>query len=156
MRKMNERVAEASDAGEAVQIERLVLGTVVQLLSNSMFSGDVEELEALLGGELMLLLGKPNVGDYFRFLRPFDLQGIRRGSGRFYDRMHELMDGVIATRTSSGSDRVGDFLDVLLDYMEDEGSEGLTRLDVRLMIMVSFEGKTVLYMLQLSGFNLHS
>lgn len=52
MRKMNERVAEASDAGEAVQIERLVLGTVVQLLSNSMFSGDVEELEALLGGEL--------------------------------------------------------------------------------------------------------
>lgn len=132
--------------GEAVQIRELVLGTVVKLLANSMFSADMEveelELAQVLTRRIIPLLMKPNVADYFPFLTPFDLQGIRREIGPSYNRMHAVIDAIIdmrrKKRNSSGSDsRIGDFLDVLIDYTEDQGPEGLTLMDVKHLIMVS-------------------
>ncbi|KAI3453621.1 hypothetical protein Pfo_010284 [Paulownia fortunei] len=152
MKNMIKRVVEAQEAGEAIQIGGLVFGTAVQLLSNSLFSADMldpasdamKELQEL-NANIMLLVGKPNLADYFPFLRPFDLQGIRRKIMVSYDRLHELIDDMIdrrMKRRSSGSDRCGDILDVLLDYAEDEGPEGLTRLDVKLLVAEIFIGGT--------------
>ncbi|KAL7150209.1 hypothetical protein ABFS83_05G095200 [Erythranthe nasuta] len=154
MRNMTERLFRAQEGGKVVEIKGLAFSTIVQLMSNSMFSDDLldpasgamEELE-MLNGNIMVLLGKPNFADYFPFLRLFDLQGIRREIRKSYDRLHGLIDGIIDIRTecrrmSGGSDRVGDFLDVLLDYMEDEGPQGLTRLDIKLMITELFIGGT--------------
>ncbi|XP_012844681.1 PREDICTED: geraniol 8-hydroxylase-like [Erythranthe guttata] len=154
MRNVIERLFRAQEGGEVVEIKGLAFSTIVQLMSNSMFSDDLldpasgamEELE-MLNGNIMVLFGKPNFADYFPFLRLFDLQGIRREIRKSYDRLHGLIDGIIDIRTerrrsSDGSDRVGDFLDVLLDYMEDEGPQGLTRLDIKLMITELFIGGT--------------
>ncbi|XP_012828517.1 PREDICTED: geraniol 8-hydroxylase-like [Erythranthe guttata] len=118
MRNMTERVFRAQERGEAVEIKGLAFSTIVQLLSNSMFSDDLldpasgamEELE-MLNGNIMVLLGKPNFADYYPFLRLFDLQGIRREIRKSYDTLHGLIDGIIDIRTerrrlSGGSDRV--------------------------------------------------
>ncbi|EYU18260.1 hypothetical protein MIMGU_mgv1a026181mg, partial [Erythranthe guttata] len=117
MRNMTERVFRAQERGEAVEIKGLAFSTIVQLLSNSMFSDDLldpasgamEELE-MLNGNIMVLLGKPNFADYYPFLRLFDLQGIRREIRKSYDTLHGLIDGIIDIRTerrrlSGGSDR---------------------------------------------------
>ncbi|KAK4478206.1 hypothetical protein RD792_017489 [Penstemon davidsonii] len=149
MGNMIERVVEAREAKEAIDIGRLVFGTSVQLLSNTIFSIDIlhpnsnemKELH-LLNANIMLLVGKPNLGDYFPFLKPFDLQGIRREIKVSYDRLHELVDDMIdrhMKNRSLGLDhRHGDLLDVLLDFTEMEGAEGLTRMDVKLLIVDFF------------------
>ncbi|KAI3453623.1 hypothetical protein Pfo_010286 [Paulownia fortunei] len=118
MRNMVERLIEAREAGEATWIARLVFGIAVSLLSNSMFSGDMldpksdgmKELQ-MLNANIMLLVGKPNLADFFPFLKP---------------------------RRISGSDRCGDFLDVLLDYTEEDGPQRLNRIDVKLLLVEMF------------------
>ncbi|KAK6130117.1 hypothetical protein DH2020_036133 [Rehmannia glutinosa] len=153
MKNLIQRVVQAREAGEAIQIGNMVFGTAVQLLSNSIFSDDVIDPSSNamkepqeLNANIMFYVGQPNLADYFPFLRPFDLQGIRRNIKPSYIRLHQLIDDMIdrriKRRTSSGSDRCGDILDVLLDYTEHEGPESLTRQDVKLLIIEIFIGGT--------------
>ncbi|KAL0296068.1 UNVERIFIED_CONTAM: Geraniol 8-hydroxylase [Sesamum radiatum] len=143
-----ERVVEAQERGEAVYIERIVFCTMMKLLSMTLFSADMldpasdamKELQ-VLNSNIMMLAAKPNLADYFPFLRPFDPQGIRREIRVSYDRLHELIDDMIDQRMKrrrAASERSGDVLDVLLDYTEHEGPDGLTRLDVKLLIVEIF------------------
>ncbi|KAK4422733.1 Geraniol 8-hydroxylase [Sesamum alatum] len=148
VKTMVQRVGEAEERGEAIYIGEIVFSTMMKLLSKTLFSADMldpgsdamKELQ-VLNANIMMLAAKPNLSDYFPFLRPFDPQGIRRTIGVSYDRLHELIDGMIDQRMkcrSAASDRNGDLLDVLLDYTEDEGPDGLTRLDVKLLVVEIF------------------
>ncbi|KAK7851349.1 hypothetical protein CFP56_042253 [Quercus suber] len=60
-------------------------------------------------------------------LKRFDLQGVRRHVQVSYKRMHEIFDDIIATRLkhreTDKTTRHGDFLDVLLDQMQEDGSD---------------------------------
>ncbi|KAK7828565.1 geraniol 8-hydroxylase [Quercus suber] len=75
---------------------------------------------------IMMDAGKPNVSDYFPMLKRFDLQGVRRHVQVSYKRMHEIFDDLIAKRLkhreTDKTTRHGDFLDVLLDLMQEDGS----------------------------------
>lgn len=148
MNNMVGHVKEACLVGEGVYIGRLVFGTTLNLLSNTMFSLDmldmksdaIDELKALIG-KIMELAGKPNLSDYFPFLKPFDVQGIKREIKVSYDRLHDLVREMIdlrINRRGRGLDRFGDFLDVLIDYTEEQGPEALSHLDVALLLMVCF------------------
>ncbi|KAL3619367.1 hypothetical protein CASFOL_036937 [Castilleja foliolosa] len=78
-------------------------------------------------------------------LAEFDLQGIKCTIRLSYDRLHELIDDMMDQRMkqrSYGSEKCGDILDALLGYTEDEGPQGLTRLDVKLLITEVFIGGT--------------
>ncbi|GER30393.1 cytochrome P450 monooxygenase [Striga asiatica] len=97
-----------------------------------MFSGDmgssggVGELRELIG-RLVELVMKPNAADYLPWLRLFDVQGIRREITRLYGRVHELLWDVIKRRVgerAGGPARRRDFLDVLLDYAEENVGHG--------------------------------
>ena len=152
MESMARRLEGASEAGEAVDIGRLVFATTMNMLSNTMFSGDIvdpesntiEELKELIG-KIMLLAGKPNLSDFFPVMRALDLQGIRKEIKVSYDRLHVLVDEIIDRRTKRRSEpsdhhgscerSSGDFLDVLLDS-QDRGPEELTRPDIRILLMV--------------------
>ncbi|XP_065619747.1 geraniol 8-hydroxylase-like [Quercus suber] len=76
---------------------------------------------------IMMDAGKPNVSDYFPMLKRFDLQGVRRHVQVSYKRMHEIFDDLIAKRLkhreTDKTTRHGDFLDVLLDLMQEDGSD---------------------------------
>ncbi|KAK4422730.1 Geraniol 8-hydroxylase [Sesamum alatum] len=149
MKKMMARVDEAREAREPLNVGRLVFGTTVNLLSNTMFSGDmfdmksdgIRELKELIGGIVELGL-EANVADFLPFLRPFDPQGIRRRITVLFDRLHKLLDDIIGQRVrrraSDQSDRCGDFLDVLLDHSDEHGPEELNFQNIKILFQVSF------------------
>ncbi|KAL2543507.1 Cytochrome [Forsythia ovata] len=152
MKNMVARVDEARETQEAIHVGRLVFGTTLNLLSNTMFSVDMldpksdalKELKVLIA-KIMELAGKPNISDYFPFLKSFDFQGIRGEIKVSYDRLHDLLDKIIdqrLKRRASGSCWTGDFLDVLLDHTEERGPDKLDHLDVNLLLMDLFIGGT--------------
>ncbi|KAG8374815.1 hypothetical protein BUALT_Bualt10G0034800 [Buddleja alternifolia] len=145
MKKMIERVDGARKTREGIHVGRLVFGTTLNLLSNTMFSGDMfdvrsdemKELKELIAN-MMELAGRPNIADYLPFLKPFDPQGIRRGMMVSYDGLHKLFDDIIGRRIKRRvceEGRFGDFLDVLLDYTEQHGPEHLTYQNVKILLM---------------------
>ncbi|XP_052210399.1 geraniol 8-hydroxylase-like [Diospyros lotus] len=151
MDNMVSHVAEARDAKEGIFVGRLVFGTSLNLLSNTMFSGAMldaksdamKELKVLMA-RIMELAGRPNLADCFPFLRRFDPQGIRREIKVSYDRLHELLEDMIdqrMKRRASGSPRCGDFLDVLFDHSEKHGDE-FDRRNINILLSDLFIGGT--------------
>lgn len=140
------RLSEASEAVEAVNIGRLVFGTSLNLLSNNMFSVDIvdpksnviQEIKELVS-RIMILGGKPNVSDFFPFLKPFNLQHLKRNVKVSYDRLHSLLDNIVdqrQERRASGLPRCDDFLDVLLDNYQ-FGPEELSFAEIKTMLTVT-------------------
>ncbi|CAL5432146.1 unnamed protein product [Camellia sinensis] len=76
--------------------------------------------------------GKVNLSDYFPVMKRFDLQGVKRHIRPAYVRLHEIFDEVIDKRVreregldlgEKSGERNRDFLDVLLDQCEEDGSD---------------------------------
>lgn len=145
MDNMVQRIKEAK--GTPVSIGKLVFATTFSLISNTMFSTDVldpnstsvEEMKGLMG-RIMELGAKPNMADYFPLLKPFDLQGIRKEIKVSYDRLHELLEGIIDRRLKRRElalPRSDDLLDVLLDRNEEHGADELSRPDIKILLVVS-------------------
>ncbi|KAE8125141.1 hypothetical protein FH972_019975 [Carpinus fangiana] len=123
------------DAGTAVDVGSLAFATTLNLMSNTIFSVDLVDPDFATAQEFKELVwrimedaGKANVSDYFPVVRRFDLQGVRRHVEVSYLRLHEIFDEIIAERlkvrtTSNESQRHGDFLDVLLDRCQEDGSD---------------------------------
>ncbi|KAL0282344.1 UNVERIFIED_CONTAM: 7-ethoxycoumarin O-deethylase [Sesamum angustifolium] len=80
-----EHVVEAQERGRAIYIGGIVFSTMKKLLSKTLFSADMLDPASdatktlqVLNANIMVLVAKPNLADYFPFLRPFDPQGISR------------------------------------------------------------------------------
>ena len=76
---------------------------------------------------IMESVGKPNISDYFPIFRSLDLQGMKRGTIPSYKRLREILDGIIhermKLRASNSTTSMNDFLDVLLDQCQMDGSD---------------------------------
>lgn len=114
-----------------MDIGSLAFATTLNLISNTIFSVDIIDPEFETAQEFKELVwrimedaGKPNLSDYFPWLKRFDLQGVRRHVQVSYVRMHQIFDEIIEKRLesrsslSSSKSRHGDFLDVLLDQCD--------------------------------------
>ncbi|RVW86954.1 Geraniol 8-hydroxylase [Vitis vinifera] len=70
--------------------------------------------------------GKFNISDYFPMFRRFDLLGVKRDTFSSYKRLYEIVGGIIKSRikcrASNPMSRNDDFLDVILDQCEEDGS----------------------------------
>ena len=120
--------------GTPVYITDLASATILNLMSNTMFSVDLvdprfesaQEFRELMW-RIMEGVGKPNISDYFPIFRSLDLQGVKRGTVPSYKRLHEILDGIIQERmklrASSSTTSMNDFLDVLLDQCQVDGSD---------------------------------
>ncbi|XP_060212491.1 geraniol 8-hydroxylase-like isoform X2 [Lycium barbarum] len=118
--------------GVAVDIGRVAFATTLNLISNTIFSIDMVDPEFKTAHEFKELVwtimedaGVPNLSDYFPVLKWLDLQGVRRRIRPAYLRLHEIFDEAIEKRVegrAAGMKKKGDFLDVLLDQCEDDGS----------------------------------
>ena len=123
-----------SDAETEVDIGALGFATTLNLISNTIFSVDIvdpdfetaQEFKELVW-RIMMDAGKPNLSDYFPMLKRFDLQGVRRHVQVSYLRLHEIFDDIIGKRLKERENdktkKYGDFLDVLLDQSEEDGSD---------------------------------
>jgi cytochrome P450 len=144
-------------AGTVVDVKEAVYGGVANLVSTAMFSIDVVDiggaesppsaghgLQELLEG-LMECMGKPNVSDFFPFLRALDLQGCRRRVAVQLGKVLQVLDDITecrlaeasssTSRSNKGGDKHGDFLDVLLEL---ESTGKITRDNLTLILFDIF------------------
>ncbi|KAI7995455.1 Flavonoid 3',5'-hydroxylase 1 [Camellia lanceoleosa] len=77
--------------------------------------------------KMMVLLGKPNLSDFFPGLARFDLQGVEREMKKIVVDVERVFDSVIDARVKMEAVKDGgkkDFLQILLELKgEDEGEE---------------------------------
>ncbi|OMO57843.1 Cytochrome P450 [Corchorus olitorius] len=141
-----EHVRKLCVSGSSVNIGQVFFATTLNLIFSTMFSIDIVDPEFSTAQEFKDLVwkvvetaGKPNLSDYFPVLKRFDLQGMRKHARVYYDRMHEIFDELIdkrmEARASDSTTKNGDFLDVLLDQWEENGSV-LNRETIKPLIQV--------------------
>ena len=94
----------------------------------------------ILVGEQMVLMGKPNVSDFFPGLAMFDLQGIERKVKRIVQYTESILDSAIEKRMNSNTgknegtgqmEQRRDFLQLLLELREQGGAGAATSISMR-------------------------
>ncbi|KAK6934913.1 Cytochrome P450 [Dillenia turbinata] len=133
-------------SGDPLDLGRLEFAISLNLISNTIFSVDLVDPDSDSAQEFKDLVwrimedaGNPNVSDYFPMIRRFDLQGVKRHIRPSYVRLHEIFDKLIDQRLKAREldpmTRKGDFLDILLDQCEENGSE-FSRVTIKPMMVV--------------------
>ncbi|ONK71471.1 uncharacterized protein A4U43_C04F9000 [Asparagus officinalis] len=147
VRELVEYLRERSTAKEAVDIGRAAFMTVLNMLSNTLFSVDMvdagsdsaQEFKDLVWG-IMEELGTANVSDFFPLVRGLDLQGKRRRTEGYFRKLHSIFDELIDGRlkeTELGHETNNDFLDAILS-----GQSKLDRHVMNSLLMDMFVGGT--------------
>ncbi|KAI3705805.1 hypothetical protein L1987_76047 [Smallanthus sonchifolius] len=115
--------------GKVVKIEELIFTTLINTLSNILFSKDFLDLKDvqtahLLKFRLLKMLKNsvtPNVSDFFPIVGGLDLQGLRRDSLHHYDELSRITEAIVKERRAQSAKKVvladheKDFLDRLLE-----------------------------------------
>ncbi|WCJ44260.1 Cytochrome P450 76T24 [Euphorbia peplus] len=98
-------VEEKCKTGVAIDIGQAAFTTVLNLLSNTIFSIDLASYNSNISQQfydavvgIMEELGKPNIADYFPLLHIMDPQRIRRRTSGGFDKLFEIFDEIIAER----------------------------------------------------------
>ncbi|KAL1195068.1 Cytochrome P450 76C3 [Cardamine amara subsp. amara] len=134
-------ISKCCERGEAIDMAHASFVTVLNIISSAMFSIDLATYDSRSSHEfqdtvvrLTKAVGKPNVGDFFPFLRFLDLQGTRKEAalcvGRMFRVFQNIIDVRIAKRSSQKEHREDDMLDSLLDLTQ-ENEEEFTINDIK-------------------------
>ena len=120
-------------SGTPVDIGLLTSAINLNVLSNAIFSVDLvdpgfesaQDFRDQVWG-IMEGAGKFNISDYFPMFRRFDLLGVKRDTFSSYRRFYEIVGDIIKSRikcrASNPVSRNEDFLDVILDQCQEDGS----------------------------------
>ncbi|CAL5192571.1 unnamed protein product [Lathyrus oleraceus] len=142
LQELLDYVKEKSKKGEAFDISETIFTTVLNSISNTLFSMDLahsthdeksQEFKNIIYG-IMEEAGKPNVSDFFPILRPLDPQGLYTRMTNHMKKLCEIFDKIIEERIRSRSSTVNysedvcnDVLDSLLKNKIKETSSELSR-----------------------------
>ncbi|CAD6253597.1 unnamed protein product [Miscanthus lutarioriparius] len=138
VRRLVSHVARLAREGVPVGVNRLAFVNAVNLLSSTIFSTELADIdddsssssssfEGVLA-ETNAAVGLPNVSDFFPEVAWLDPQGLRRRIESLFERLHAMIDKQIERRlqerAAAATAPMKDFLDVLLDYRgaEDGGA----------------------------------
>lgn len=124
-------LADQARAGSPVNLGEHIFLMILNVLTQTLWGGTVEEEEREIVGaeflelitEISDLLFKPNISDYFPALSRFDLQGLAKRMRVPAQKMDWLFDRVINKRLGMGREserKGGDFLEVLLKIKDEE------------------------------------
>jgi cytochrome P450 len=148
-------IFEDSTKGKGVNIGHTVFLTSLNLLCNLIFSQNMFERDSQAAIEfketvtkLVVISGKPNLADYFPFLRILDPQGVSRDAIKYINIVFGLLEKPVEARLQSRKEgrtehsgaKAKDFLDILVEYRSDS-EETFTKKDII----------TFLYILILAG-----
>ncbi|KAL6008037.1 hypothetical protein ACLOJK_033543 [Asimina triloba] len=148
-------VREHCREGKSVDIGKAAFAATFNLVSNTLFSVDLVDPNSESAQEFKELVwnileeaGKPNLSDYFHFLRAVDPQGIRRRMKGYFGRLHATFDEIIHQRLllRSSPDYCGgdDFLDPLLDHSQDSNHRDIKALLTDIFVAGSDTSSTTL------------
>ncbi|KAK9103256.1 hypothetical protein Sjap_020510 [Stephania japonica] len=132
VREIHEKVGSPVNLGE--QLFLTILNIITSMLWGGGGGGHEDERITSLGtefrevvGEITVLLGKPNLSDFFPRLARFDLQGIQRGMRVLFLKFDRIFDAIIEERLKLMENEKGkeskDFLQVLLRLREEEDAK---------------------------------
>ena len=140
--------------GTPIDIGELAFMTVINVLMNLAWGDTLQgeegakfssEFKKSLG-ELMMLLGKPNISDFFPVLARFDLQGIEKQTMKISQWLEDIHESAIEKRMDSdksqeeGTGKIDrkDFLQFLLEIgKKEDGATSLTINQVKVLLFVS-------------------
>ncbi|CAL4992444.1 unnamed protein product [Urochloa decumbens] len=140
-RRLVTHIERLAHGGTPVAIGRVAFTTALNLLSSTIFSEDVADLDSSSGDaagsfksilvEVNATVGIPNMSDFFPEIVRLDLQGLRRRIEGLFERLHAMIDDRIERRlrerAAAGEPPNRNFLDVLLDYRGTDDGRGFDR-----------------------------
>ncbi|XP_028127669.1 cytochrome P450 76C1-like [Camellia sinensis] len=133
--------------GKPVEIGEIVFLTefnvVLSMLWGSTFNIQ-EKVNSRVGAEfraatakMMVLLGKPNLSDFFPGLARFDLQGVEREMKEIVVDVERVFDSVIDARVKMEAVNDGgkkDFLQILLELKGEDGATPITKTQIKALL----------------------
>ncbi|KAH6820535.1 hypothetical protein C2S53_014813 [Perilla frutescens var. hirtella] len=138
------------DGGRAVNLAEATFMTTLNLMSATLFSIQVADFESDAAQEfkvtfesLSSLSAAPNIGDFFPFLKPLDLQGIQKKSQGVFAKIIGLIGDIIDERLHSRSALApprSDLLETLLDISEGSEVDFTTKTIKHLLLDLLFAG----------------
>ncbi|KAK9290073.1 hypothetical protein L1049_008237 [Liquidambar formosana] len=150
IRWIEEDATAACARGESgvVNIPHFLFLMAFNLVGNIMLSRDLLELKSKEGPEFfdamdkfIKWVSKPNVVDFFPFLKWLDPQGIGKNMERDMGRAMSIVSRYVKERVQErqfGKEKGKDFLDVLLEY-EGDGKEGPDKISDENIIIIILE-----------------
>ncbi|KAM5559621.1 cytochrome P450 76A2 [Rosa sericea] len=147
---IEEEASKLNDNGSSsngVHVARFVFLMTFNLLGNLMLSRDLVDPNSKEGLEffdamrgLMEANGHANMADYFPWLRWLDPQGVKRRMKKHVGKALEIASGFVKARMKErnlvGGEKTRDFLDVMLDFKDDENDESAKISDHHLNIFI--------------------
>ncbi|BAT97206.1 hypothetical protein VIGAN_09058500 [Vigna angularis var. angularis] len=137
MKELLDYLHENCEKGRAVDIGETAFTTVLNAISNTLFSLDLASYSSGVSQKFRSVISsvlaeasKPNVADYYPVFRRLDPQGARRRMKRYYRTLLDVFDCIVEERIQRVDSVDGnDVLESFLDITRRENSE-LTRHDV--------------------------
>jgi len=138
VQRLVSHVAGLARQGAAVDVRRVAFTTALNLLSCTILSADLADLDDRgASGEFMevieefpVAVGAPNLSDFFPAIAPLDPQRLRARLVRVFKKLHAIFDEQIERRMqerAAGDPPKNDFLDLFLDYRGAEDGRGFDR-----------------------------
>lgn len=136
-------------AGSPVNVGEQIFLTIMNVVTNMLWGGTIEGEERSSVGaefrqvvaEITVLLGIPNLSDFFPGLARFDMQGIQRKMKGLATRFDRIFEGMIEQRLKieAKGDGGKDFLQFLLNFRDAGGDSKtpFTMTHVKSLLMVS-------------------
>ncbi|KAJ0582358.1 putative geraniol 8-hydroxylase [Helianthus annuus] len=146
VKELLDHVNHCCTSEKAVNIGGMAFTTLLNVLSNYMFSMDLAQYDSLSSQEfkdnvwaILEIVGKPNIADYFPILKIFDPQGLLRRANVHGNKILTTLDRVIDQRlqTISTSTTNNDVLDLLLNLTRKDETM-FNRNDMRHLFFVLF------------------
>ncbi|XLS82791.1 hypothetical protein HN51_048622 [Arachis hypogaea] len=150
LRELMDFVKDKSEKGEILNFSETCFTTVLNFISNAFFSMDLAHYDSSKSQEFKDIIwgigeesGRPNVVDFFPFLRFLDPQGARARMTKYNEKLIAFVDGLIEERLNlkvlemeTTNKRGKDVLDSVLEVMLEDNSQ-VTRLHVVHLFLVS-------------------
>jgi len=139
-------------AGEAVNVTEELLRLTNNVISRMML-GEAEEARDVVRG-VTKIFGEFNVSDFVWLLGKLDLQGFGKRIEDLFGKLDAMVERIICKReemrrrkrVENGDCDVRDFLDVLLDCVEDENCQvKINRVHVKAIIVVNLAFITLIF-----------
>nr|AZU97075.1 cytochrome P450 [Arnebia euchroma] len=138
------------EEGGGIQVTRFIFLAGFNMVGNLMLSRNLVDPKSKKASDFYTAMmgvsewtGKPNISDLFGFVKPFDLQGLKRKIDRDMGKALEIASAFVKERMNGqkeGQEKKKDFLDVLIEF-EGNGKDEPDKLsehDINVFILEIF------------------
>ncbi|PIA31003.1 hypothetical protein AQUCO_05300083v1 [Aquilegia coerulea] len=148
---MLEDMYESSIQGERVVVSQLCLGTIANLISQVILSRRVFDTKGTgskefkdMVDELMELFGAFDIGDFLPYIAWMDIKGLIKRMKNVNKKFDVLFEKMFKEHRETKHERMEkpDFLDVLMDQMDNPGEEKLTDANIKALLVNMFTAGT--------------